>query len=209
MGFALAAEAARRGAEVTVVAGAVSVAAPPGVKLIEVETAAELARACDKAFDECDVVLMAAAVADFRPARPRLEKVKKGDPPTPPEPIELCLTDDVISGLAARRRPGQVLVAFAAEHGREAIREGHAKLERKGVDAVVVNDISRPDIGFDVAFNEVVILARDGGTRTVDRAGKETVARAVLDEVERLRGEGRGEERNGAGRARSGAGAGA
>jgi phosphopantothenoylcysteine decarboxylase/phosphopantothenate--cysteine ligase len=209
MGFALAAEAARRGAEVTVVAGAVSVAAPPGVKLIEVETAAELARACEKAFDECDVVLMAAAVADFRPARPRLEKVKKGDPPTPPEPIELCLTDDVISGLAARRRPGQVLVAFAAEHGREAIREGHAKLERKGVDAVVVNDISRPDIGFDVAFNEVVILARDGGTRTVDRAGKETVARAVLDEVERLRGEGRGEERNGAGRARSGAGAGA
>jgi phosphopantothenoylcysteine decarboxylase/phosphopantothenate--cysteine ligase len=209
MGFALAAEAAARGAQVTVVAGAVSAPAPPGVALIEVETAAELARACEKAFEECDVVLMAAAVADFRPARPWLGKVKKGDPPSAPEPLELSLTDDVISGLAARRRPGQVLVAFAAEHGPEAIQEGRAKLERKGVDAVVVNDISRADIGFDAAFNEVVILSRDGGTRTVEKAGKEMVARAVLNEVERLRWDGMGEERDGAGRARSGAGAGA
>jgi phosphopantothenoylcysteine decarboxylase/phosphopantothenate--cysteine ligase len=191
------------------VAGAVSVAAPPGVQLIQVETAAQLARACDQAFEDCDVVLMAAAVADFRPAQPRLEKVKKGDPPSPPEPIELALTDDVIAGLAARRRPGQVLVAFAAEHGPDAVDEGRAKLARKGVDAVVVNDISRSDIGFDAAENEVVILARDGGRRKVDRAGKETVARSVLDEVERLRSSERGGERNGARRERSGAGAGA
>src|SRR5205814_2180034 len=109
MGFALAAEAARRGAEVTVVAAAVSVAAPPGIDVIEVETAAELGRASQQAFDHCDVVLMAAAVADFRPAEPRLVKVKKGDPPTQPEPLELSVTDDVIAGLAARRRPGQVL----------------------------------------------------------------------------------------------------
>jgi phosphopantothenoylcysteine decarboxylase/phosphopantothenate--cysteine ligase len=207
MGFALAAEAIARGARVTVVAAAVSVPAPPGVDVIEVETAAELARACEQAFEECDVVLMAAAVADFRPARPWLGKVKKGDPPSPPEPLELSLTDDVISGLAARRRPGQVLVAFAAEHGPEAIQEAQAKLERKGVDAVVVNDISRPEIGFDAAENEVVILARDGGTRMVERAGKETVARAVLDEVERLCGEEIREEGDGAGRASSGAGA--
>ncbi|MGN6166946.1 MAG: bifunctional phosphopantothenoylcysteine decarboxylase/phosphopantothenate--cysteine ligase CoaBC [Solirubrobacteraceae bacterium] len=208
MGFALAAEAGARGAEVTVVAGAVSVAAPPGVKLIKVETAAELARACEQVFEDCDVVLMAAAVADFRPTRPRLRKVKKGDPPSPPEPLELSVTEDVISGLAGRRRPGQVLVAFAAEHGPEAIEEGLAKLKRKGVDAVVLNDISRPEIGFDTAENEVVILARDGGQRKVDRAGKEIVARAVLDEVERLRDLERGGVRNGAGRERSGAGAG-
>jgi phosphopantothenoylcysteine decarboxylase/phosphopantothenate--cysteine ligase len=209
MGFALAAEAAARGAEVTVVAGAVSVAAPPGVHLVEVETAAELGRACAQVFEESDVVIMAAAVADFRPARPRLGKVKKGDPPSPPEPLELSLTEDVIAGLAQRRRPGQLLVAFAAEHGPDAIREGRAKLERKGVDAVVVNDISRAGIGFDAADNEVVIVTRDGVTRTVGRAGKETVARAVLDEVERLRGEQIGEKRNGASRARSGASAGA
>ena len=209
MGFALAAEAARRGAEVTVVAAAVSAAAPPGVDVIEVETAEELGRASQQAFDHCDVVLMAAAVADFRPAQPQLGKIKKGDPPTQPEPLELALTDDVIAGLAARRRPGQVLVAFAAEHGPELIDEGFAKLERKDVDAVVVNDISLSEVGFDAADNEVVILARDGHQRPVPRTGKEQVARAVLDEVERIRARERGGDRDGAGRARSGAGAGA
>jgi phosphopantothenoylcysteine decarboxylase/phosphopantothenate--cysteine ligase len=209
MGFALAAEAAARGARVTVVAAAVAVAPPSGVEIVDVETAAELRRACEETFEDCDVVLMAAAVADFRPARPWLGKVKKGDPPSPPEPLELSLTDDVISGLAARRRPGQILVAFAAEHGSEAIEEGRAKLERKGVDAVVVNDISLPEIGFDATENEVVLLARDGGRRAIPRATKEQVARMVLDEVERLRGLQRGGERDGARRARSGAGAGA
>jgi phosphopantothenoylcysteine decarboxylase/phosphopantothenate--cysteine ligase len=213
MGFALAAEAAGRGADVTVVAAAVTVPAPSGVSVVEVETAAELGRACASLFDECDVVLMAAAVADFRPAQPRLGKVKKGDPPAPPEPLELALTEDVIAGLAARRRPGQVLVAFAAEHGVQTLAEGRRKLERKGVDAVVVNDISRPGIGFDAPDNEVAILLRDGAQRAVHRADKEQVARAVLDEVERLRALGgggelqRGGERDGAGRARSGAGA--
>jgi phosphopantothenoylcysteine decarboxylase/phosphopantothenate--cysteine ligase len=209
MGFALAAEAAARGARVTVVTAAVSVAPPTGVDVIEVETAAELASACERVFEDCDVVLMAAAVADFRPSRPRLQKVKKGDPPSPPEPLELSVTDDVISGLAARRRDGQILVAFAAEHGPEAVDEGRAKLKRKGVDAVVVNDISRPEIGFDATENEAVILARDGAQRTVPRADKQDVARAVLDEVQRLRGSERGGERDGAGRARAGAGAGA
>lgn len=209
MGFALAEQAADRGAEVTVVAASVSTSAPPGVEVIEVETAAELKRASEQVFESCDVVLMAAAVADFRPARPRLGKVKKGDPPAPPEPLELSLTDDVIAGLAARRAQGQVLVAFAAEHGPEAVQEGLSKLERKGVDAVVVNDVSRPDIGFDSGDNEVVILARDGGRRSIPKASKERVARAVLDEVARLRTLQRGGERDGAGRSRSGAGAGA
>lgn len=215
MGFALASEAARRGAEVTVVAAAVSAPVPPALTTAEVETAAELKRACEERFAQCDVLLMAAAVADFRPAQPTLGKVKKGDPPAAPEALELVLTEDVIAGLAARRRPGQVLVAFAAEHGEDAVAEGMAKLERKGVDAVVVNDISRPEIGFDATDNEVVILTRDGARRTVPQAGKERVAQAVLDEVERLRavrGGGelqRGGERDGAGRARSSAGAGA
>ncbi|MBV8943657.1 MAG: bifunctional phosphopantothenoylcysteine decarboxylase/phosphopantothenate--cysteine ligase CoaBC [Solirubrobacterales bacterium] len=215
MGFALAAEAASRGADVTVVAAAVTVPAPPGVAVVEVQTAAELQRACDRIFEQSDVLLMAAAVADFRPAQPGLGKVKKGDPPLAPGPLELVLTEDVIAGLAARRRPGQVLVAFAAEHGGDAIAEGVCKLERKDVDAVVVNDVSRPEIGFDAADNEVVILSRDGAQRSVSLAGKERVARAVLDEVQRLRAlertdeRQRGGERDGAGRERSRAGAGA
>ena len=124
MGFALASEAAARGASVTVVAANTSVPAPPGVALVNVETAAELKDACEHVFAGCDVVLMAAAVADFRPAHPHSGKLKKGDPPEPPGPIELSLTDDVIAGLAKSRRPGQILVAFAAEHGPDAVAYG-------------------------------------------------------------------------------------
>jgi phosphopantothenoylcysteine decarboxylase/phosphopantothenate--cysteine ligase len=209
MGFALAREAARRGAEVTVVSAAVAVKPPGGLQIVEVETAAEMARACQRAFARADVVLMAAAVADFRPAQPRLGKLKKGEAPAPPPPLALEITDDVIAGLAAERREGQVLVAFAAEHGSDTIAEGRRKLARKGVDAVVVNDVSRPEIGFDATDNEVVILARDGAAQTVAMGSKQKVAAAVLDEVERLRELERGGMEIGAGRSRSGAGAGA
>ena len=205
MGFALAAEAAARGAQVTVVAAATTASPPAGVSLIRVETTAELRRACEQEFEHCDAVLMAAAVADFRPAQPWQGKLKKGDPPAAPEPLELSLTEDVIAGLAARRRPGQVLVAFAAEHGPEAVSYGREKLARKGVDAVVVNDISAPGIGFDADENEVTIVTRDGAQRTVARALKEEVARAVLDEVQRLRML-EGEWSDGASRAGAGAG---
>ena len=201
MGFALAREAARRGADVTLVAANVTLDPPPGVRVLPVGTAAELAQACEREFDACDVLLMAAAVADFRPASPVAHKLKK-DRGTPT--IELEPTDDVLTALAARRRDGQLLVGFAAEHGDGAVDYGRGKLERKRLDAVVVNDVSTPGIGFDSSDNEVTILAAGGGVRQVPRASKEGVARAVLDEIERLRSE-RGDANGARANARSAA----
>jgi phosphopantothenoylcysteine decarboxylase/phosphopantothenate--cysteine ligase len=186
MGYALAAQAARRGADVTLVAANVTLDAPAGVRLLAVSTAAELAQACEREFDASDVLLMTAAVADFRPASPVAHKLKK-DQGTPT--IELEPTADVLSALAARRRPGQLLIGFAAEHGAGAVQYGRGKLERKRLDAVVVNDVSTPGVGFDSSDNEVTILTAGGGVRRVPRASKESVARAVLDEIERLRSE--------------------
>ena len=184
MGLALAAEAARRGAGVTLIAANVGLEPPPGVRVLRVESAAELAHACEQEFARCDVLLMAAAVADFRPANPSDSKLKK-DHGTPT--IELEPTVDVLSGLAERRDDGQVIIGFAAEHGEDAIAYARGKLERKGLDAIVVNDISNPQIGFEVGENEVTILSADGGERHVERTSKELVAHAVMDEVERLR----------------------
>jgi phosphopantothenoylcysteine decarboxylase / phosphopantothenate---cysteine ligase len=198
MGFALAERAARRGGAVTLVAANAVPAAPPGVGVIEVQTAAQLLEACEREFDRCDVVLMAAAVADFRPATPAATKLKKEN--GVPEPIELAPTEDVISGLAARKRPDQLLIGFAAEHGEGALEYGREKLTRKRLDAIVVNDISQPGIGFDAPDNEVTILAVDGNERRVPRATKEQIADAVLDEVERLRRPDGGERNDGAGR---------
>jgi phosphopantothenoylcysteine decarboxylase/phosphopantothenate--cysteine ligase len=189
MGFALAAAALRAGAELTLVAANVALEPPHGAQLIRVQTAAELKEACESQFDRCDVLLMAAAVVDFRPATPAAYKLKKdAGPPV----IELVATDDVLAALAARRHAGQVLVGFAAEHGDGLIEYGRAKLERKRLDAVVVNDISRSDIGFDSADNEVVIISADGELR-VPRTSKERVADAVLGEVRRLRQPGESE----------------
>jgi phosphopantothenoylcysteine decarboxylase / phosphopantothenate---cysteine ligase len=184
MGLALAAEAARRGASVTVIAANVGLEPPRGVRVLRVESAAQLADACEQEFGRCDVLLMAAAVADFRPANPSDSKLKK-DRGTPT--IDVEPTVDVLSGLSERRTDGQVVIGFAAEHGEDAISYARGKLERKGLDAVVVNDISNPQIGFEVGENEVTILSADGGERHVERTSKELVSRAVMDEVERLR----------------------
>jgi phosphopantothenoylcysteine decarboxylase/phosphopantothenate--cysteine ligase len=186
MGFALAERAARRGAEVTVVAANVALSAPPGVHVVPVETAAELKAACDERFDATDVLLMAAAVADFRPRDPAAHKLKKTDP-AHPRHLELEPTDDVLSALSGRRHPGQVLVGFAAEHGDGAVEYARDKLRRKRLDAIVVNDISQPGIGFDAPDNEVTILARDGSQHLLRRTRKDQIADGVLDEVEKLR----------------------
>jgi phosphopantothenoylcysteine decarboxylase/phosphopantothenate--cysteine ligase len=190
MGLALAQAAHARGANVTVIAANVALDPPAGVAWREVSTAAELLGACEEEFPTCDVLLMAAAVADFRPASPTEGKIKK----TGRErlQVELEATADVIAGLAERRRPDQTLVGFAAEHGERAIECGHAKLAGKGLDAVVVNDISRTDIGFEVDANEVTILTATGeesgtGLQHVPRASKREIAGAILDAVEGLR----------------------
>lgn len=187
MGWALADAAAAAGAEVIVVAANVALARTPGVTYRDVGTAGELLTACSELFAACDVLVMAAAVADFRPAAPVLEKIKKDG--GPPPALELEPTVDVLSTLAGRRRAGQTLVGFAAEHGSRALEHARGKLARKGVDLVVVNDVSDVRIGFDATENEVTILSADGGERAVARTSKAGVARAVLAEVARLRGD--------------------
>jgi phosphopantothenoylcysteine decarboxylase / phosphopantothenate---cysteine ligase len=186
MGLALAAAAVQRGADVTLILANVGLAPPEGAHVLRVQTARELAEATAREFPAADVLLMAAAVADFRPIAPADHKIKKTGPGALTQ-IEVEPTDDVLGSLAASRRAGQTLVGFAAEHGDGAAAYGREKLARKGLDAIVVNDVSRPDIGFDATENEVLILARDGGEQLVPRASKHEVADAILDQVERLR----------------------
>ena len=182
MGYALAEVAARRGAQVTLVAANVALPAPVGVEVVPVQTAAELADACRERFPAADLLIMAAAVADFRPAAPAATKLKK-DRGMPV--VELEPTEDVLSALGATKRPEQLIVGFAAEHGDGALAYGRGKLERKRLDAIVVNDISRPGIGFDSTDNEVTVVTA-GGERHLARAGKARIAAGVLEEIDKL-----------------------
>jgi phosphopantothenoylcysteine decarboxylase / phosphopantothenate---cysteine ligase len=154
------------------------------VRYLDVTTAAELQAATEAEFPGADVLLMAAAVADYRPAEAADRKLKKDER----EELVIALerTPDILSGLAATRRTGQTVVGFAAEHGDGALAYGRDKLARKGLDAVVVNDIARGDIGFEGPENEVTIVIA-AGERHVPRASKAEVARAILDVVGDLR----------------------
>jgi phosphopantothenoylcysteine decarboxylase/phosphopantothenate--cysteine ligase len=183
MGLALAERAARRGAEVTLVAANVSLAAPPGVRRVDVETAADLADALRAEFDSADVLLMAAAPADFRPREAAREKIHRES--TGELEIDLEPTEDILGGLAERRREGQTVIGFAAETG-EGLERAREKLSRKGADAIVLNDVSRPEIGFESAENEVVIVEADAETQ-VPLSSKEEVAEAILDRVDAIR----------------------
>ncbi len=183
MGFALADEAAARGAQVTVVAANVALPRSPRITYRDVSTAEELRVACVEEFAACDVLLMAAAVADFAPSAAAEGKLKKGGRAN--LTVELEATADVLAELAATRRPEQTLVGFAAEHGDGALAYGREKLRRKRVDAIVVNDVSGPGIGFDATDNEVTIVTA-AGERHVPRATKGDVAGAILTEVDAL-----------------------
>jgi len=190
MGLALAEAAAARGADVTLIAANVALATKAAIARRDVVTAAELQHASEEEFPTSDVLLMAAAVADFRPATPREDKIKKAGQAG--LSLELEATADVLAALSAQRRAGQTLVGFAAEHGERAVELGREKLLAKGLDAIVVNDISRADIGFDVDANEVTILTANAngsanGAIEVGRAAKSQVAEAILDAVAALR----------------------
>jgi len=176
MGFALAAEAARRGARVTLVAGPVALPTPPGVERIDVETAAEMERSVAAAATRADLIVMAAAVADFRPRAAASRKIKK-DRGVPA--LELEATPDILSGLRALA-PGAVTVGFAAETG-DLEANARAKLERKGVDFVVANDVSRRDIAFGADANEVTVFRRDGEPVFFGRQPKAELAGRLLD----------------------------
>lgn len=185
MGIALAGAAARRGADVTLVAANVGLTEPVGVRRIDVETAAELSEVVAAEFPASHVLLMAAAVADFRPRAAEAGKLARHG--SGGLALELEETEDVLAGIASGRRADQSVVGFAAEHGAEAIERAREKLTRKGVDAIVFNDVSRADIGFDSERNQVTIV-EPGGEHEVGRASKDEVAEAILDRVEALRG---------------------
>jgi phosphopantothenoylcysteine decarboxylase / phosphopantothenate---cysteine ligase len=178
MGFALAEAAASRGAQVTVVAANVSLPRRDGIEYVDVITAAELATQTKQRFEAADVLLMAAAVADYRPDDAHQGKLKKTD--ASELNVRLVRTEDVLSSVAQARRPGQQIIGFAAEHGDGALAYARDKLTRKGLDAVVLNDVSDSSIGFDSQQNEVTIVTADEA-RAVPKASKAEVADAILD----------------------------
>jgi phosphopantothenoylcysteine decarboxylase/phosphopantothenate--cysteine ligase len=181
MGVALAEAARERGARVTMLAANLQVPPPQGVEVVPTPTAADLRREA-LARSDADVVLMAAAVGDYRPAEVLAGKrPKDGDP----WHVDLVPTADVARALGAARRNGQVLVAFGAESGEDGLARKRAMLTDKNVDLVVYNDVGRDDVGFESEDNEVVLVSRDG-ERTVEKAPKPAIAREILDEVERL-----------------------
>jgi len=183
MGAALAAEARRRGAEVTLVAANLSVPTPVGVDVVPAPTAQDVARET-LARRDADVVLMAAAVADYRPTEAAVGKrPKDGNPWT----VTLEPTTDVLRELGQNN--GAVLVGFAADVGVGGLERARRKLTDKQVDLIVFNDVSRADIGFDAADNEVVIVAADGEQR-LEKASKDRIAAAILDAVAQRLGSG-------------------
>ena len=179
-GHAIAVAAARRGATVTLVTSSpLPLPSDTGIVRVDVETAADMEQAVGAAAEGADVVVMAAAVADFRPKTTAGTKLSKED--GLPE-VVLEPTPDILAGLASRRPPGQVIVGFAAET-HDAVARGRRKLERKGVDLLVVNDVSAPNVGFDHDTNAVVILGADGNATDIPLTSKDAVANAVLDRV--------------------------
>ena len=182
-GYAIAAVAAARGARVTLVSANAEPADPSGADLVRVGTAIELREAVHKAADDADVVVMAAAVADFRPSSPIDHKIKKTN--DAPAPIELAENPDVLAELVAARRPGQVIVGFAAETGDEfasVLEHGRAKLARKGCDLLVVNAVG-PGKAFGQSDNAAVILDTDGTEFDVPLGPKALLAAALCDAV--------------------------
>ncbi len=186
MGYALADAGKRRGARVVLVSGPTHLEPPLGVRVERVRTAEEMAEAVFRHLPETTLILMAAAVADFRPAEVRFQKIKKQE--GPPE-IKLEPTVDILAGIAARRRPHQLLVGFAAETDR-VLENAAAKLEAKRLDLVVANDVTQEGAGFGVDTNIVTFLFPDGRQRPLERMSKLEVAHRVLDEVVELRARG-------------------
>jgi len=181
MGVALADTARKRGAEVTLLAANLAVEPPDGVEVVETPTAEAMLEAV-RARSDADLVLMAAAVADYRPDDPATEKRAKDGAPWQ---VTLQPTTDILGELGAQRENGQVLVGFAADRGALGLERAREKLLRKAVDLIVFNDVSRGDIGFDAPDNEVVIVSSDGESR-LDKTSKDQIAAAIVDRAEVL-----------------------
>ncbi|HRE03877.1 MAG TPA: phosphopantothenoylcysteine decarboxylase, partial [Ilumatobacteraceae bacterium] len=181
-GYAIAAEAAARGAQVTLIS-TVDLPVPVGVRVERVETAAQMQAAVERLAPNAGVVVMAAAVADFRPVAAAPNKLKKHD--GPPQ-IVLEPTPDILAGLGAVKPQGQVLVGFAAETD-DLVANATAKLTRKNLDLIVANDVGAANVGFQHDTNEVTLLAPHAAPVVVSLADKRSIARAVLDRVGEIR----------------------
>ena len=185
MGYAIAAEALGRGHEVALVSGPVSIAAPTGVDLSLVESAAEMFDAVQAQIGGCDVVVMAAAVADYTPARKETQKIKKGEGEMQ---LPLVRTRDILGSARGEFGFEGLLVGFAAET--QNLRANAVeKMRRKGCDLLVGNDVSRSDIGFGSEQNEVTIFSKDGSEHPVGRRSKAEVAAAIFDLIEKVIGD--------------------
>ena len=195
MGYELAQAAVRRGAEVILVSGPAALETPPGVKRVDVCTAEEMHRAVLEELPRATVVIKAAAVADYRPAKAQNSKIKS----KAPFRLELEPTADILADVA-RQKGDRIVVGFAAETERVA-ENAREKLAAKNVDLIVANDVTLPGAGFDADTNEVTFYARDGREQSLERMSKREVAERVLDEVLRLREARR--QASAAGRARS------
>ncbi|HWC20632.1 MAG TPA: bifunctional phosphopantothenoylcysteine decarboxylase/phosphopantothenate--cysteine ligase CoaBC [Terriglobales bacterium] len=181
MGYAIAEAALRRGANVVLVSGPVALEPPPGAEVIRVGTAEEMRAAVISQLRAASIVIAAAAVADFRVGNVSRQKIKRNGPLT----LELEPTTDILAEVVANRRKGQLLIGFAAET-QNAIDNGRSKLQKKGVDAIVVNDVSRQGIGFDADRNEVTILTQEEEIK-VPEADKTKIAHRIIDVVLKLR----------------------
>jgi phosphopantothenoylcysteine decarboxylase/phosphopantothenate--cysteine ligase len=184
MGFRVAERARERGAKVVLVSGPSSEPDPHGVETVRVQTAAQMKDAILGRLDGVDVVVMAAAVADYRPEVEAPQKIKKDDKPLT---LKLVRTDDILMAIAGRRKAEQTIVGFAAET--ESL-EGNAreKLAKKKLDLIVANDVSRPDSGFEVDTNVATLFRADGGVRKLPLMTKLALADEILDEVRNYRG---------------------
>jgi phosphopantothenoylcysteine decarboxylase/phosphopantothenate--cysteine ligase len=179
MGIALAEAAWRRGAEVTLIAGPLAVPEPAAIRVVHVETTAEMAAAVSDALGATEVLIMAAAPADFRPASPASVKIKKASAPAS---LVLAPTQDILATTVGERRPGAITVGFALETN-DAVSGGRAKLAAKSLDLVVVNDATEDGAGFGVDTNRVTLLSKDGPDETLPLMSKREVADVILDRV--------------------------
>ena len=179
MGYALARAARNAGAEVVLVSGPTGLACPVGVERVEVVSAAQMHAACEEAFSSCDAAILAAAVADYTPAAPADHKLKKTEERL--DTLELAETADILAGLSASARPQQVVLGFAAETD-ELLAHARAKLERKGCDLIVANDVSRAESTFGSDTNLVTLVEKDDA-RELPLGTKDEVAAAIIAEL--------------------------
>jgi phosphopantothenoylcysteine decarboxylase/phosphopantothenate--cysteine ligase len=185
MGVALAQSAWRRGASVTLIAGHLDVAVPHGIDVVRAETVADMKAAVERLLPSTDVLIMAAAPADFRPAAPASQKIKKGSASEKPQPIELTETEDILKSTKSARKPGSVVVGFALET-ENLLANSAKKLEQKGLDMIVANSAVDEGTGFGVDTNRVTILSSGGATEEIAMMKKTEVADVILDRIEAL-----------------------